>query len=504
MNKQIPSVGKILTMVSFALLCFILLLWLWLTFGGSTPMKAQGYRFTVPFGEATQLAREADVRIAGVNVGKVKDLQTNKQNGLSIATIEMKPDFAPIPANTRATLRQKTLLGETYIQLTPGNASGPVVKEGGALARAQVSPTVELDEILRTFDPKTRKDLSNWIIQQAEAFDGRSQDVSQLIGNLPGFEEEVGKVLKTLKSQSAATKQFSSSTAEVLAALTERDGQLTSLITNSNRVFATTGNRNTELADAIKALPTFERELTATVKRLSAYAKNTDPLVKELIPAAKQASPTLQAAARSAPDMAALVKGVGPLVDASEKGLPATTEFVKQLRAFLPELSAPLSNLAPVLDRANLYRNDITAVLGNATAALNLRALIGDSNELSFVLRVTNPLTPESMSLYEHRLPTTRQNAYTLPGAGLKLASAGGLDVYDSRSCGGPLNVTLDADGHMEDALIQSLLKYAFSGGTVPSGKCEQQPRFDIDGNITRFPQVKANPAGLHAGLPVP
>lgn len=89
MNKQVPSLGKILVMVGFALLCFVLLLWLWLTFGGSTPLKANGYRFTVPFGEATQLAREADVRIAGVNVGKVKNLQTNKKTGLSIATIQM-------------------------------------------------------------------------------------------------------------------------------------------------------------------------------------------------------------------------------------------------------------------------------------------------------------------------------------------------------------------------------------------------------------------------------
>lgn len=507
MNKQVPSLGKILVMVSFALLCFLLLLWLWLTFGGSTPMKANGYRFTVPFGEATQLAREADVRIAGVNVGKVKDLQTNKRNGLSIATIEMKPEFAPVPVNTRATLRQKTLLGETYIQLTPGSSSAPAVKEGGALSRAQVSPTVELDEILRTFDPKTRKALSNWIVQQAEAFDGRSRDVSELIGNLPGFEDEVGKVLKTLNSQSAAVKQFSGSTAEVLAALTERDGQLSSLITNSNKVFEVTGNRNTELADAIKALPTFERELTATAKRLTGFAENTDPVVQELIPAAKQASPTLEAVGRSAPDLAALVKSVDPLVKASDKGLPATTEFVKQLRAFLPELSAPLSQLAPVLDDANLYRNDISAVLGNATAVLQLTAPVGDSEKAedrAHVLRVTNPLNPEGMSLYSNRLPTTRQNAYALPFAGNALGTTGALEVYDNRSCGGDMTFTVDANGQMDDALLKSIVQYAFNGGTVTSAKCPQQNRFDIAGNITRFPQVNANPAGLQPGLPVP
>jgi len=503
MNKQVPSLGKILVMVSFALLCFVLLLWLWLTFGGSTPLKANGYRFTVPFGEATQLAREADVRIAGVNVGKVKDLQTNKKTGLSIATIQMQPKFAPIPVDTRVTLRQKTILGETYVQLSPGSQSAPVVPEGGSLARRQVVSTVELDEILNTFDPKTRKALSNWIVQQATAFDGRSRDVSELLANLPEFEDQTGKLLETLNSQSAAVQQLSRSTGEVLGALTQRDGQLQAMIRNSNRVFGVTARRNDELVESFKALPTFERELTATTRRLSAFAKNTDPVVQDLIPAAKQASPTLVAVAKSAPDLEALMRAVPPLVQVSEKGLPATTAFIKQVRAFLPELSAPLSQLAPVLDSANLYRNDVTAFLANTAAATNLKAAVGVTGGTSRVVRITSPLNPEGLSLSDRLLPTTRQNAYPLPLAGLKLAS-GGLDVYDSRACGGELNFTATSGGNIPEPLLQSIIDTALAGGKVESGKCEQQPRFDVNGTITRFPQVRANPAGLQAGPPVP
>ena len=86
MNKQVPSVGKILVMVGFALSCFGLLLFLWLAFGGPTPLKPKGYRFKVSFGEATQLAHEADVRISGVPVGKVKDIETNARTGRSDAS----------------------------------------------------------------------------------------------------------------------------------------------------------------------------------------------------------------------------------------------------------------------------------------------------------------------------------------------------------------------------------------------------------------------------------
>src|SRR3954454_10060002 len=115
MQKQAPSLPRILTMVLFALSCFGLLLSLWLSFGGAIPLKPEGYRFKVNVPEATQLGLEADVRMAGVTVGKVvqKDLAPGAGNATT-ATIEMDPKYAPVRSNVKVILRQKTLLGETY------------------------------------------------------------------------------------------------------------------------------------------------------------------------------------------------------------------------------------------------------------------------------------------------------------------------------------------------------------------------------------------------------
>ena len=74
MQKQAPTLGRILVMAGFALSCFGLLLYLWVAFGGGFPLKPEGYRFQIRFGEATQLAQQADVRISGVPVGKVVKL----------------------------------------------------------------------------------------------------------------------------------------------------------------------------------------------------------------------------------------------------------------------------------------------------------------------------------------------------------------------------------------------------------------------------------------------
>src|SRR3954464_4035356 len=139
-------------MVLFALTCFGLLLFLWLAFGGPVPLKPKGYRFHTSFAEAGQLALEADVRISGVPVGKVKTIEPDKRTGRSDVVIQLDSRYAPLPSDAKAILRQKTLLGEPYVELTPGSRSAKPIPENGQLRTSQVSPTVELDEIYRAFD----------------------------------------------------------------------------------------------------------------------------------------------------------------------------------------------------------------------------------------------------------------------------------------------------------------------------------------------------------------
>ena len=140
MQKQAPSLPRILVMAGFALSCFGLLLFLWLAFGGPIPLQPKGYRFNVAFREAATLSQEADVRISGVSVGKVKLVTPDKETGASDATIELDSAYAPIPKDTKAILRQKTLLGETYVELTPGSPSaGTVARERPPAGRRGVA-----------------------------------------------------------------------------------------------------------------------------------------------------------------------------------------------------------------------------------------------------------------------------------------------------------------------------------------------------------------------------
>src|SRR3954452_11863847 len=105
----------------FGLSCVSIVPSLWITSAGSVPLKPKGYRFSAELSEATLLVNDADVRIAGVSVGRV--VKTTRVGRYARAEIEMNAKYAPIPRDTRLTLRQKTLGGETYVELTPGHTS---------------------------------------------------------------------------------------------------------------------------------------------------------------------------------------------------------------------------------------------------------------------------------------------------------------------------------------------------------------------------------------------
>jgi virulence factor Mce-like protein len=509
MPKQAPTLGRILTMVGFALSCFGLLLFLWLAFGGPVPLQAKGYRFTTSFAEATQLAKEADVRISGVSVGKVKTIDPDKKTGRARTVIQIDPKYAPIAKDTRAVLRQKTLLGETYVELTPGNGRrAGWVADGGTLPDGQVAATVELDEIFRAFDPRTRAAFQNWMQQLAIGTTGRGRDINDALGNLAPFAEDTNNLLEILNTQSAAVRRLVRNTGVVFDALSERRGQLSSLIQNGNTVFATTARRDRELQETFRALPTFEKESTATLNRLTTFAKATNPLITQLRPAARQISPTLVDLSALAPDLKALFRDLDPLIKVSKTGLPATQKFLDELHPVLGEIDPVLRQLNPILSYLGLYKREITAFFANTVASTqSTNQAAGDPNPVHY-LRTTNPVNLENLALYSKRLSTNRPNPYAMPGAFDNLAT--GLKVYEDRQCkNGPLPQLAPLSGVAQllggtglATQLQSILSAvgAGSGASTPAPPCVKQGPFTINGHTSTFPQVTASGGAVARG----
>jgi phospholipid/cholesterol/gamma-HCH transport system substrate-binding protein len=416
MQKQAPGAPKILAMVLFVLSCVGLLVFLWTSFGGSIPLAARGYRFEVEFEQAVQLAAQSDVRISGVSVGKVVSVGLDKHTGLEKATIEIESQYAPRPADTRAILRQKSVLGETYVELSPGSANGPKLPDGGTLPRAQVAPTVQLDQILSTFDPVTRKAFQVWMQQGGLALTGRGQDFNSAFAQLYPFATNVEAVLAVLNRDNAATTTLLHDGAQVFSALSSSPSQLQGLITNSNSVFAVTAAQDTALANAVKAFPAFTVATRVTVSRVTQFADTTRPLIDELRPAAVQLSPALEATAVLAPTLLKVMTDLAPLTSAATPGIPAIESFLKQSVPWLARQTPYLGGIIPVINYLNDYRREIAAFFANSAVTTQGTLQNNQQTKLLHYLRISNPVNPETLTSYQHRLSSNRGNPYMVPG----------------------------------------------------------------------------------------
>ncbi len=496
MQKRAPTLANILVILLFALSCFGLLLFLWESFGGPVPLKPKGYRFTVELHRTLALAEQSDVRISGVDVGHVISLHTST-SGFTDVTIEIAHQFAPISASERLLLRQKTLLGETYVELLPPPKGARPLPDGGQIPISQVQPSVTLDDILSTLDPRTRRAFQLWQQGLAESFHGHGEQINSSFAELEPFVESANKLVSILASQEGAVQAAVHSTGVVFDALTERDHQLRGLIVSGDRASQALAQSSRQFADAFRELPAFERNSTATLRAIDSLAAVGSPLLEQSFAWERQLTPLLQTVAAVNPDLDGVLSGLGPLTSASKQGLPALERSLALLGPVIGQFTPVLRNFDPLLQFNGQYIPELQSLLANVAAATEAHDNNADNpgGPQQHYLRALATINPEDLTSYTQRIGTNRANPYPQPGAA-GLLGAGGLQSFSTAACA---NSAPSVSGPPNEAVSKAIIEQLIAdhvanapegGNSVGSPACTQQRPFAWEGHTSQFPQV--------------
>jgi virulence factor Mce-like protein len=439
-NKQAPSIGGIAAIVGFSLSVVLLLTFLWVAFGGSLPLSPEGYRFKASFPEAALLVEEADVRMAGVNVGRVTSKDLDSGGRRTVAELEIDARFAPVKSDARVTLRQKSLLGETYVELAPGNSDAPDLEEGARLPNAQVEESVELDEIFSAFDEPTRRNFQAWLHESGIATSGTyAEDFNNAVGNAAPFFTGGAKLLRPLAEQDVALRRLVRNTGRTFDAISEEDGQLRSLITGGEATFSALASRDEALADTFAVLPTFLRETRSTVRRLETFARDTDPLVRDLRGPADDLGPTLRDLGDLSPDLERLFRAVDPLVTASRTGVPEAERFLEGIQPVLEATHSFMPELNPILAYLGFTRQQLAGFFASPSSALGGNGAGGYRGDGSAEHWLPQSAIIDTRSLMRRatRPSWERANAYPAPNFGARGIPLGVLESFDCDPAGG-------------------------------------------------------------------
>src|SRR4051794_33957466 len=157
--------------VAFGLL-LIVAIGTYLGFTKDLPFR-RPFQVKAVFESANSIRANAPVRIAGVEVGKVKSIQRYQDTDLSQVVLEIQPKGLPIHKDAKARIRPRIFLeGNFFVDIQPGTPQAPKLGDGEAIPATQTSAPVQLDEVLTALQSDSRKDLQVLLDSYGRALDG--------------------------------------------------------------------------------------------------------------------------------------------------------------------------------------------------------------------------------------------------------------------------------------------------------------------------------------------
>lgn len=166
--------------------------------------RKKGYEIFAYFDNASGLNIDVPVEIAGIEVGRVKDIGLERRKAK--ITMRIAPDTS-IPSDSKAFIRTKGILGDKFIQIIPGKPESPPIKDG--------------ERIVDTYTPTDIDQLINTIGEVA--LDIRK--VSRSLGNVLGGKEGEDKMRQILDN-------ITTSTASLNRIIEDNEKRISSLLIN--------------------------------------------------------------------------------------------------------------------------------------------------------------------------------------------------------------------------------------------------------------------------------
>jgi phospholipid/cholesterol/gamma-HCH transport system substrate-binding protein len=189
------------------------------------------HEYKAIFTDVTGVVKGDDIRVAGVKVGSVKNVEIVDRTKARV-TFTVR-NATPVTRSSTATIRYRNLVGQRYIAVTQGVGDTTPIPEHSTIPISRTQPALDLTTLFNGFKPLfaalTPADVNKLSYELIQVFQGEG-------GNIEGLLRSTGSVTQTLA---------------------DRDQLIGDVITNLNVVLQTIGDRDEQLSNLIVQLRNF-------------------------------------------------------------------------------------------------------------------------------------------------------------------------------------------------------------------------------------------------------
>ena len=261
----------------------------------SLPVIGDGTTYAAEFSEAAGVFQGNDVRVAGVEVGRVSDVELRGDHVL----ISFRVKGAWLGDATGASIRLKTVLGQKYLALDPQGEG--TLDPAKPIPRSRTSVPYD---VLAAFGKLSSTVDNIDTVQLAKSFDTLSATLANTPQSVRAALTGLSRLSDTLASRDQQLATLLGNTRVVSQTLVDRDAAVQRLLADGNQLLSEVSDRE----QAISSLLDGSRQLAT---QLSGLIDDNDKQVDPLLTQLDQLTSMLQ---RNQDSLAAGIRGFAPLV----------------------------------------------------------------------------------------------------------------------------------------------------------------------------------------------
>jgi ABC-type transporter Mla subunit MlaD len=315
-----------------------------LAFGlGAKNDGGSGYKVRAIFDNAAYAVPGEEVRVAGEKVGKIDALDVAYERKAAVTFSIDTAGFSPFHKDAHCTIRPQSLIGEKYVECTPGSIKSPVIGTipdgqpgagGHLMPLAQTSSPVDIDLIGDINRLPYRQRFAIIINEFGTALAGRGDDLNNAIHRANPALRETDKVLNILAGQNRQLANLARDSDTVIAPLAAKRKNISHFVVAANETGKATAERSADIVRTFQRFPTFLRELRPTLQALGDFSDQMTPVLADLHTAAPDLNRFITELGPFSKSATTSVVSLGKATVTGRPALIRSLPLVKQLATF--------------------------------------------------------------------------------------------------------------------------------------------------------------------------
>lgn len=360
--------GRLLSVVLFLLLSFATFLYLftgtasWIPFIQPRQWEAVAY-----FDDADNLVKAGRVQIAGVQVGKVRDVYREGNKAKAIFDIDEK--YAPLHEGLEIRLGSRSLVEDNYLDIKDG--TGAPLPDGAVIPQSAIKPSVQVYDVLASLDEKTRADTGSFLRATGPATAGTNPDIARTLEGLGKLGGQGNNALDALAAQSEDLRALGANLTTVLRSLNTSQGQIATLVSGAQRLTQATTQRQEALGQTFQRLPGVLESADDATGSIHELSDSLSPVAKDLREAAPYLTTALKELPATSKDLRALLPDLKKVLDRAPATLDRVPRFGKDVRGLVPPTQKIVRDLNPALKYVSPYGDEVGTFLANFNSVLS-------------------------------------------------------------------------------------------------------------------------------------